>query len=50
MHSATGDRQFDAESSSVASSSDGIINKKTKWQKIQGNLEGLLIDSFIFWR
>ena len=42
IHSATSDRQFDAESSSVASSSDGMINKKTKWQTIQGNLEGLL--------
>ncbi|KAH7636330.1 polycystin-2-like protein 1 [Dermatophagoides farinae] len=43
IHSATSDRQFDAESSSVASSSDGMINKKTKWQTIQGNLEDFWI-------
>lgn len=33
--------QFDPESSSMASSNDGIIQKKSKWQKMQNNLEGI---------
>lgn len=35
------DGNFDAESSSVISSNDGIIQKRTKWQKMQNNLEGI---------
>lgn len=33
------DPQFDAESSSMASSQEGMITKKSKWQKMQHNLE-----------
>ncbi|KPM03483.1 hypothetical protein QR98_0019150 [Sarcoptes scabiei] len=37
------DGNFDAESSSVISSNDGIIQKRTKWQKMQNNLEDFWI-------